>query len=191
MNGQGANADAVDIGVGNEKTYKNLKRYYSSLGWFDTGIFATDILMRVLFENGDADLAVDLLMNDGEQGYEHWRKNGATTFHEYWDSNRSRSHNHPMFGAPIAYFFEYLLGIRQDEDSAGYESVTISPMAVNKFGFMKGSMTVPKGVIAVAYEKTDDGIRFDIDIPEGVKASFKYLENALTLKAGKNVFTVK
>ena len=191
MNVQGANAYAVDIGVGNEKTYKNLKRYYSNLGWFDTGIFATDILMRVLFENGDADLAVDLLMNDGEQGYEHWRQNGATTFHEYWDSNRSRSHNHPMFGAPIAYFFEYLLGIKQDEDSAGYESVTISPMAVNKFGFMKGSMTVPKGVIAVAYEKTDDGIRFDIDIPEGVKASFKYLENALTLKAGKNVFTVK
>jgi hypothetical protein len=49
MNVQGANAYAVDLGLGNETTYENMKRYYEKLGHFDTGIFATDILTRVLF----------------------------------------------------------------------------------------------------------------------------------------------
>ena len=190
MNVQGANAYAVDLGLGNEKTYENIVDYYTKLGCFDTGIFATDILVRVLFEHGHAELAADLLMNDGAQGYEHWRRIGATTFHEYWDSNRSRSHNHPMFGAPVAYFFEYLLGIKQDKESAGYSLVTIAPMAVSKFGYMKGSMRVPKGEIAVAYEKVDEKVKFDIVIPAGVRAKFQYLEQELILKEGRNTFTI-
>ena len=190
MNVQGANVFAVDIGLGNEKTYENVVDYYTKLGCFDTGIFATDILVRVLFEHGNAELAADLLMNNGAQGYEHWRQNGATTFHEYWDSSRSRSHNHPMFGAPVAYFFEYLLGIKQDTESAGYQYVTIAPTAVSKFGYMKGSMRVPKGDIAVAYEKVDEKVKFDIVIPIGVCAKFKYLEQELDLKEGRNIFTI-
>lgn len=190
MNVQGANVYAVDLGLGNEKTYENVVDYYTKLGCFDTGIFATDILVRALFEHGNADLAVDLLMNNGAQGYEHWRQNGATTFHEYWDSGRSRSHNHPMFGAPVAYFFEYLLGIKQDKESAGYQTVTIAPMAVSKFGYMKGSMRVPKGKIAVAYEKVDEKVKFDIVIPTGVCATFQYLEQELELKEGRNTFTI-
>ena len=190
MNVQGANVYAVDLGLGNEKTYENVVDYYTKLGCFDTGIFATDILVRVLFEHGNAELAVDLLMNNGAQGYEHWRRIGATTFHEYWDSSRSRSHNHPMFGAPVAYFFEYLLGIKQDKESAGYQSVTIAPMAVSKFGCMKGSMRVSKGEIAVAYEKVDEKVEFDIVIPAGVCARFQYLEQELDLKEGRNTFIV-
>jgi alpha-L-rhamnosidase len=190
MNVQGANVYAVDLGLGNEATYKNVTDYYTKLGCFDTGIFATDILVRTLFENGDAELAVDLLSNNGAQGYEHWRSLGATTFHEYWDSNRSRSHNHPMFGAPVAYFFEYLLGIKQDADSAGYETVTIEPMAVSKFGHMKGSMTVPKGKISVAYKKEDEKVRFEIRIPAGICAKFKYADQELILREGKNLFVL-
>lgn len=190
MNVQGANVYAVDLGLGNEKTYENVVDYYTKLGCFDTGIFATDILVRVLFEHGNAELAADLLMNNGAQGYEHWRQNGATTFHEYWDSSRSRSHNHPMFGAPVAYFFEYLLGIKQDKESAGYNSVTIAPMAVSRFGYMKGSMRVPKGDIAVAYEKVGEKVKFGIVIPANVCAKFKYLEQELDLKEGRNTFTI-
>ena len=110
MNVQGANAFGVDLGLGSEKTYEKMVQYYKKLGNYDTGIFATDIVTRLLFERGDGELAFNLLVNNGDQGFEHWRRNGATTFHEYWDSNRSRSHNHPMFGAVVAYFFEYLLG---------------------------------------------------------------------------------
>ena len=174
MNVQGANSFALDIGLGNEQTYENMKSYYKKLGHYDTGIFATDIVTRQLFKRGDSDLAVDLLTHNGNQGFEHWRRNGATTFHEYWDSNRSRSHSHPMFGAPVAYLFEYLLGIRQTEGSAGYESVIIEPVSVEKFSYMKGSITTPKGIVAVSYEKTAEEIKFNISVPEKVNAVFRF-----------------
>lgn len=190
MNIQGANAFAVDLGIGGEDTYKNMVEYYKKAGCYDTGIFATDILTRVLFENGDAELAVELLTNNGEQGFEHWRRNGATTFHEYWDSNRSRSHNHPMFGAPVAYLFEYLLGIRQTEDSAGYASLVIEPKAVSKFGRMSGSMQIPAGTVAVNYEKTADGAAFTVTIPEGTEAVFRYNGEEFALHAGENRITL-
>lgn len=190
MNVQGANAYAADLGLGDSTTYPNMVRYYQKLGYYDTGIFATDILTRLLFERGDCDLAVDLLTHDGDQGFEHWRRLGATTFHEYWDSNRSRSHSHPMFGAPIAYFFEYLLGIKQAPDSAGYACFTVAPQAVERFGWMRGSMTVPAGEVSVEYEKTPDGTRFCVTIPEDVTATFRYADVETPLSAGENIIKV-
>ena len=190
MNVQGSNAFAVDLGIGDESTYANMVNYYKKLGYFDTGIFATDVLIRTLFEHGDAELAVDILTNNGPQGYEHWRLNGATTYHEYWDSNRSRSHCHPMFGAPIAYFFEYLLGIKQTEDSCGYSELIISPQAITKFNRMAGSMDTPHGAVSVKYEKTEGGVKFNISIPDGCKAIFRLSDCARALSTGENEFFV-
>lgn len=186
MNVQGANAFAVDIGLGTKNTYKNLVNYYTKLGHYDTGIFATDILTRVLFENGNAELAVDILTNNGDQGFEHWRRNGATTFHEYWDSNRSRSHSHPMFGAPVAYIFEYMLGIKQTPSSAGYTELAIKPQGISRFNRMSGSMKTPNGTVSVSYEKIDGKSKFSIVIPEGTKATFKYSDYECTLNTGIN-----
>ena len=191
MNIQGANAFAVDIGLGNDNTYANLVSYYKKLGYFDTGIFATDILIRILFEKGDGDLAVELLTNNGTQGFEHWRQNGATTFHEYWDSNRSRSHNHPMFGSPVAYFFEYLLGIKQKEGTAGYASVIIEPQAISKFQRMSGSIDTPNGPISVCYEKKGSQVCFEIDIPSNIQAVFRCSQCERLLAKGLNAFCVE
>lgn len=188
MNVQGANAYAVDLNLGDDTTYSNMVDYYKKLGYYDTGIFATDILTRVLFENGDSELAVNLLTHDGEQGFEHWRQNGATTFHEYWDSNRSRSHNHPMFGAPVAYIFEYLLGIRQNPFTAGYSSVLIEPQAVSMFNQMSGSIKTPNGEISVSYVKENGAVSFKIVIPKNITAIFKYNGQEFPLAEGENSF---
>ena len=83
---------------------------YSSLDGFDCGIFAADALIRVLFENGKADLAFKLLTSHKEKAsYGYMMDCGATTFWEYMTG--MASHNHPMFSAPVSSFFKYLLGI--------------------------------------------------------------------------------
>ena len=46
------------------------------------------------------------------------------------------------------------------------------------------------GDIAVAYEKVEDKVKFDIAIPAGVRATFKYLEQELDLKEGRNTVTI-
>ena len=188
MNAQGANAFAVDIGLGDEKTYPNMVNYYKKLGHYDTGIFATDVLTRTLFEHGDDDLAVDLLTNNGEQGFAHWKQNGATTLHEYWDSSRSRSNSHPMFGAPVAYLFEYILGIRQQPQSAGYRSIQIEPRSLHRFNRLSGSMHTPNGTVAVSYIRKSNGIQCKIVIPKNTEAIFRYSDQEFKLTDGENVF---
>ncbi|MBE5817625.1 MAG: hypothetical protein E7312_01050 [Clostridiales bacterium] len=190
MNIQGANAFALDIGLGNGNTYKNTLDHYKKLGHYDTGIFGTDILTRILFERGDCELAVELMTNDGPQGFEHWRKGGATTFHEYWDSNRSRSHSHHMFGSPVAYIFEYLLGIKQAEGSCGYDSIIIAPQATSKFKHMSGSIKTPHGIVSLGYKKADKNIIFDVVIPEGVDAVFIYGDNKIVLQHLQNTISL-
>ena len=130
------------------------------------------------------------MTNNGTQGYEHWRRNGATTFHEYWDSNRSRSHSHPMFGAPVAYIFEYLLGIKQAPDSCGYASLNIEPQAVSKFGYMSGSMKTTNGTVSVSYKKIDGKVDFSVVVPKNTKATFKYQDTVFELSEGENKFLI-
>ncbi len=182
-----ANAFAIDIGLqDNNKTYAYMKDYYTKLGCVDTGIFGTDILIRTLFENGDSDLAVDMLTGDGAQGFEQWRKRGATTLHEYWNSDNSRSHNHPMFGAPVAYFFEYLLGIKQKDGTAGYNSLVIEPQATSRFKRMSGSLTTPNGMVALSYEKIDSKTKFTVNVPRNTEAVFRFEGKEYSLHEGKN-----
>ena len=125
-----------------------------------------------------------LLTNDGEQGYEHWRKNGATTFHEYW--GEARSHNHPMFGAVAAYLFDYILGIREEADKAGYNDILIAPVLIDGLDTVNGKRTVPAGEITISYEKKDGKIDFVVCIPDGLTAEFRVGDTKQNLAVGEN-----
>ena len=168
---QGANAFALDIGLGNEKTKQNFINYYDKLGYYDTGIFGTDIVTRKLFEYGRADVAVKLLTASEPHGFGKWQKDGATTLWEYWAN--SRSHDHPMFGAVATYLFEYLLGIRQTKDSYGFDSIIISPAYVDSVDYVKGHITTDKGVIRVAYEKVNGKAALYLNLPDGIHAKVR------------------
>ncbi|MBQ9951172.1 MAG: family 78 glycoside hydrolase catalytic domain [Clostridia bacterium] len=186
---QGANAFAVDIGLGDERTYPNLVEYYRKTGCFDTGIFGTDIVTRVLFERGDGQLAVDLLLSGAETSFDGMRRRGATTLWEYWPhSLRDRSHNHPMFGAVAAYLYDYLLGVRAKDGCAGYSEIVIEPALVNGVNRLSGGRDLPSGRVSVSYEKRDGGAAFVIGLPEGQKAAFVYQGKAHPLKPGENRF---
>lgn len=91
-----------------------------------------------------------------------------------------------MFGAPVAYFFEYLLGIKQTKESAGYEEMIISPQALSRFNRMSGSMETPRGRVSVSYEREDGGVRFVITIPCDSKAILRVLGVDYALVEGEN-----
>ncbi len=188
---QGANAFAVDLGLGDERTYQNLVSYYQKLGHFDTGIFGTDIVTRVLFEHGDGQTAVDLLLSEDIISYDGMRRAGATTIWEYWPcSLRDRSRNHPMFGAITAYLYDHLLGIQNRPGSVAYEDIAIAPVLVEGIQWLKGDRLLPGGKVAVAYEKEGDTVSFHITIPEGQKAAFVRKDVEYPLVAGENHFNI-
>ncbi len=187
---QGANAFAVDIGIGDDRTYTQLVKYYRELGRFDTGIFGTDIVTRVLFERGDGELAVALLTSTHPISFEGMRQAGATTLWENWPlATWDRSHDHPMFGAVTAYLFDYLLGIRQEEGKAGYGEIVIAPVVVEKLHQVSGKRTLPGGEVSVAYSRADGQIAFTVSVPADVKATFRYGDTERVLEAGVNEMT--
>ena len=95
-----------------------------------------------------------------------------------------------MFGSTVAYIFEYLLGIKQADDSVGYKSLVISPKSVERFTRMSGSMKTASGIVAVKYENKSGNVRFRISIPVGTKAIFVCSDKSFDLSEGENEFEI-
>lgn len=185
---QGANAFAIDIGLGNKKTFKNMIAVYDEKHlYYNTGIFGTDILTRVLFKNGRGDLAFRLLSSEGKYSFGNLMNQGATTLWEYWTGRRS--HSHPMFGAVVAYLFRYILGITQEKDSYGYEKILIAPQDIKMTGKFSGKITVPAGEISVSIEYTENRAHFEIELP--ADGTFKYKGTEISLTSGKNKIIIE
>lgn len=188
---QGANAFAIDIGLGNETTYQNLVDYYKKLGGYDTGIFGTDVVTRVLFEHGDGELAIQLMASQNAISFEGMRRAGATTIWEYWpEAIHSRSENHPMFGAVTAYLFDYILGIRAKDETAAYQSIVIAPVFSAVLNRVSGQRQIPSGTVSVSYEKSGETVSLKIIIPENQPSVFQHGETVITLKPGLNQFEI-
>ena len=54
-----------------------------------------------------------------------------------------------MFGVVTRYLIEYILGIRQTEDSVAYSDVIINPVMHNFIHEAEGKITTVYGVISV------------------------------------------
>ena len=187
-NKQGANALALDAGLGDKRTLKNLKDRYAEYKGFDTGIFGTHILPKVLFENDASDVAMGLYTSDNDASFKKWMEWGETTLRESWFN--TRSHNHPMFGAPVLWLFEHVLGIQQKEGSTAYKNVLINPKKIAALTDVSGSIVTPSGKFMVAYKKIDNKTEFTIEIPKNTDCEFDYDGNKFKLESGVNKFVI-
>lgn len=186
---QGANCLAVDIGMGNQKTLDSIADKYKKRGMLDTGIVATDVLPRILFENGMGQLAFDLITSKGDVSFYYMMTHGATTLWEDWQPERSL--NHPMFGALTRYLFTCLLGIGQPAGSSGFDDILVSPCLVDGLNRASGYITTVKGKASVSYTKTDGRVYFTVVLDEGMKGVFCLGDLKKELTAGVNEITAE
>lgn len=190
---QGANCFAVELGIGDERTYKNMYEKYNRTREYDTGIFATDILTGLFFKNGNAQLAYDLLTSEKPLSFGNMKKLGATTLWEYmWgDIAKTMSHNHPMFGAVTRYLFHGILGITQREGSCGFKNIVIDPAVVRGMNSYSGYLDTVSGRIGVTVKCGETNTYYKFEIPEGVNARFRFECNYIPLKPGINEFDMQ
>ena len=151
----GADAFALWIGLGTEKTLRGMIAKYRASRWLDTGIFGTDLLLEALFRNGEAALACELMTRKTDASFARMMEAGATTIWETWDGRAS--HNHPMFGAAVRLLFTEILGIRQAPGSAGYADYRIAPADIPALSWAEGSIRTPRGEIRVRWERDASG----------------------------------
>ena len=157
-----ANAFALDIGLGDERTLANLVEAVRTKP-LDTGIFGTDLVAKILFANGYYDEAIDFLSREEYPSFGFMFKNNATTLWEEWHDPRSMSH--PMFGSVVKYLFYCILGIRRASD-AGFEKIVIEPKINSVTGSAEGYITTSKGKVYVSVNADS----LSVELPEEVDA---------------------
>lgn len=181
---QGANSFAYACGLGDERTLENIIKKYSEKTEFDTGIFGTELVLKVLYESGNGELATRLLANKGEVSFDFMRRSGATTLWENW--NGEASHSHPMFGASTEFLFEYILGIRQEENSVSYDKIKIAPVFAECLDFASGKITTEHGEIAVFWRRVEGYIKVTVSLCDGIEAFFAANGRIQKLHSGNN-----
>ncbi len=173
---QGADAFAVDVGLGNGEMVRALVEKYERLGAFDTGIFGTDILIRVLFDQGFGDTAMKLLTAEKENTFGAWLRRGETSLCEYWSGKAS--HNHHMFGAPLRYVFSRVLGV----DDSG-DSLVITPAEISFGMTLESEMQTKFGTVFVRRNISENGESFVLRT--NTPAFFRYRRTKLALQPGE------
>ncbi len=187
---QGANLFAVKAGLHAERTLQRLASAYEESMRLDVGIFGLDLLSELLAESGRGDLLLALLHSEREGTLTEWKEaEDATTLFE--SPKNSRSRNHPMFGSPVKVLFRHLLGITQEEGSAGFERILIAPSRFERISEAQGSVLTVQGEIKVAFLRQGRKTRFTVKLPEGASARFVYRGEERTLPPGESTFSVE
>lgn len=131
-----------------------------------TGFFATEHILPLLAENGQQELAYDLLLQDKCPGWMYQVKHGATTTWERWDAlkpdgsvNESQmgsdnmvSFNHYAFGSVGAFYYQNILGIKPE--TPGFKKVRIQPFPDERLGYVSGDYCSRSGNIHVDWNCT-------------------------------------
>lgn len=152
------------------------------------GFLGVNVLAPVLSENGMAELAYDLLLQDQLPSWLFEVKNGGTTIWERWNSydpdegfglSEMNSFNHYAYGAIVEWLYRYVLGISWSETAAGFKHIRLAPhfdtgAAYNtqrRIGAVSGTYDSPYGPIAVSWETTESRLRhYKVRLPANTTA---------------------
>ncbi len=182
----GANIFALKMGVPESQYSKVVKALKENIkknkGHLDTGIFGTQFFFEVLSENGMQDLAYEAMNKKDEPGYGRWLQLGATTTWEHWDTNNS--HNHPMFGGGLVWFYRKLSGMQTDETEPGYRHIIFNPQPVDDLEFAEYYNQTSYGKAGIKWQKSDGKLNVDITVPVGCRATLYFPADQVT-ESGK------
>ena len=169
----GGNIFALKMGVPDSQ-YKNVvdalkKNIKANNGHLDTGIFGTQFFFEVLSENGMHDLAYEAMNKKDEPGYGRWLELGATTTWEKWGTGGS--HNHPMFGGGLVWYYRKLAGMNTDLNEPAYRHIIFCPQPVDAMSFAKYYNNTSYGEAGIYWENENENFSMEIVVPVGSHAT--------------------
>ena len=141
------------------KAFKLLLKYIDEAdGHFKTGVLGGRVIYRVLAENGEVDLAYNMIVRPDYPSYGNWVKRGATTLWEGFhpENGRVLSLNHHFWGDVSAWFYTYLAGIRVNPTGKDVANVDIIPLFPKKLDSVDAYHDTPVGRISVSWERTNE-----------------------------------
>jgi len=138
-----------------------------------TGFPGTPYILFALADNGYADTAFRLLLQDTCPSWLYCVKMGATTFWEQWNAItpegevRDPSMNHYAYGAVGDFLYRRVLGIEPIE--GGYRKFRVQPLLGGGITWAKGHTQTAYGTIAVHWQIEDEMFTIHVDVPVSSK----------------------
>ncbi len=148
----------------------------------DVGLLGTKAILNALSENGYAELAYEVALQETYPSWGWWIKNGATTLYENWniESERDLSMNHIMFGEIGAWFYKGLGGIFPDPDKPGFKNVILQPNFISSLNQFEASHQGPYGNIVSKWEKENNQLIYTVSIPPNSSATLFLLADSVS-----------
>lgn len=133
-----------------------------------TGIYGTRYLFEILAENGWNDLAYNIMSRREEPGFGRWLDLGSTTFREKWDEGGS--HNHPMFGGGLVWWYRNLAGMQANPQKPGYKEIIFKPQPVEELEWVTYYNKTVRGKAGISWKNTNREFLMNITVPVGSTA---------------------
>ena len=169
----GGNILALRIGVPEDQYDRVVEALKAGLrktkGHLDTGIIGTRFFFEVLAENGMQDLAYAAMNKRTEPSYGRWIELGSTTTRERWDEGGS--HNHPMFGGGLAWFYRQLAGMQADPDQPGYKHIIFRPQPLDSLDFVTYRNNTPYGEAGITWRREGEALSVELTVPVSCHAT--------------------
>ncbi len=197
----GGNIFALRMGVPANQYHRVIaalkKDIAENNGHLDTGIFGTQFFFEVLTENGLQELAYEAMNKRDEPSYGHWLELGSTTSREQW--SKEGSHNHPMFGGGLAWYYRKLAGMNVDTDNPGYKHIILRPQPVGDLTHVKYFNNTVNGEAGIFWKKDPDRFFMQVTVPVGSTATIyipagkkgKVIESGKAARSSKYIEFVK
>ena len=135
-----------------------------------TGFLSTAFILPVLSDIGRSDLAYGILENTKCPGWMYQIEHGATTTWEEWEAKQGAfgtgSLNHYSPGAVCEWLFSTVAGIRV----TGENHFRIMPVPGGSLTFAEANYRSIYGEVSSRWEKTPEGISYQITIPANTTA---------------------
>lgn len=141
------------------------------------GVIGIQWLMRQLSEIGKGDIAYTIATNEDYPSWGYMVKNGATTIWELWNGDTAdpamNSGNHVMLlGDLIPWCYEYLAGIRPDDNNPGFRHIILKPdFSIEAIGGVDASHPTPYGTVVSSWAKNGNEIEWNVSVPANTTAT--------------------
>ena len=151
-------------------------------------VYAAQYLLEGLYEQGEAQTALELMLADGDRSWKHMLNSGTSITWEAWDNKYkpNQDWNHAWGAAPANILPRYVIGVRPTKP--GWSEILIAPQPASLTSLL-GKVPSPRGPVHLKWEKATN--IWQIALPPGVSAliSLPASENTKALVNGKAVPT--
>lgn len=165
----------------------------------DVGVLGAKALLNALSENGEAETAYRLAVQDTYPSWGNWVANGATTLLENWDLNATRdiSDNHMMFGEIGGWLYKGLGGIYPDVKFPGFKHIILKPYVPRDLKQFEATYHSSYGKIYSGWEQVNGKITYKVIVPPNSTAILYLPDNlsgddkSIELESGTYIFDLK